>query len=58
MLKYYPQAGNSRIALKIIRVGGNSFLLSFFLVRFLFGEVFCHHQSRQDASSWLLGKRV
>lgn len=35
MLKFDPQAGNSRIALKMIRVGGNNFLLSLCLVKFL-----------------------
>lgn len=35
MLKFDPQAGNSRIALNMIRVGGNNFLLSLFLVKFL-----------------------
>lgn len=35
MLKFDPKAGDFRIALKIIRVGGDSFLLRFFfLIKF------------------------
>lgn len=54
MLKFNPKAGNFRITLPIIRVGGDSLLLRFFFWSGFFSERFCHHPSNQLACSCVL----